>query len=317
MKQWMTTSNVLATLAVVLAMTGAGATAYAAIVLTGANVRNETLTGVDVKDYSLSYLDVSSTTQTQLKAMVGPQGFAGPQGVPGRQGSQGVAGPKGPDAARAYSFITAEDKFNLVKPDSTGMVNPDPSWDCTFNHTLPAFLGLPANCAGYNPYFPHWAYDCDHPTTIRFCGLGVNGYGTNGSGATRLESYTQGVVSFSGDENGSFVTLMGAGNIVVNASLSLMRSENDPYTSRVSCQAEARHAASQNTYTRLGVPTVVSASDVYEISHITIAAAGYFTTPGEYDFRVTCRMVDEYDDNDSIDNWTFISGNASATTTEM
>lgn len=60
MKKKLTYSNVMASVAVFVAL---GGTSYAAAKLTGADVRNGSLTGADVKDRSLTAKDLKSTAR--------------------------------------------------------------------------------------------------------------------------------------------------------------------------------------------------------------------------------------------------------------
>lgn len=89
-------------LALIIAL---GGTSYAAVVVTSANVRNESLTGADVRNGSLAGADVRngsirsadvgdrSLLARDFAAGQLPQGATGPQGPAGAQGAQGPAGP--------------------------------------------------------------------------------------------------------------------------------------------------------------------------------------------------------------------------------
>jgi hypothetical protein len=86
---------VVAVIALIVAMSGTG---YAALTITGKNVRNGSLTGADVRNNTLASIDVKNGNLLakdfkagQLPA--GPQGAQGPQGPQGPQGAQGVQGP--------------------------------------------------------------------------------------------------------------------------------------------------------------------------------------------------------------------------------
>lgn len=315
MKRWLTTSNVLATIAMLCALTGSSiAAVWAAPLLTGANVRNGTLTGADVKDLSLSSSNLTSAASTALKAQVGPVGDKGATGPVGNKGSKGRTGPVGVDAAKAYSYITADDTTSFVSPKTNAKVNPDPSQPCNNAGTI-FILAYGSTCAPYAPYFPHWRYDCDSAFS-RYCGSSKT-IGSAGAGATLLQTNANGVVGFTGDENGSFVTLMGAGNVLVTASLTLMHPEEDLFNSRVACQPRVRRSNTSDLYTNLGVPTIVSAADSAELVTITVTGAARFEAAGDYDYEISCQMLDEYTTGTAVDNWYFISGNATATTTEL
>ncbi len=73
------------------------ATATAAIVITGANVKNNSLTGADIKNGSLSSTDLSAASLAKLRAggAAGPKGDAGSAGPAGVKGDTGATGAKG------------------------------------------------------------------------------------------------------------------------------------------------------------------------------------------------------------------------------
>lgn len=80
----------IAYLALFLAL---GGSAYAAVTVTGKNIKDGTVTGRDVKNRSLSTSELTPTALGSLKGQPGP---AGPQGSKGDRGEQGPAGPTGP-----------------------------------------------------------------------------------------------------------------------------------------------------------------------------------------------------------------------------
>jgi hypothetical protein len=69
-----------------------GGTAYAAVTVTGKNIKDGTITGKDVKNRSLGTSKLSATAVSSLTGEPGP---AGPQGPQGQRGPQGAAGPVG------------------------------------------------------------------------------------------------------------------------------------------------------------------------------------------------------------------------------
>lgn len=85
----LTYANVMATLALFVAL---GGTSYAAIVVTGANVRDESLTGRDVRNGSLEAAELSARARASMK---GQQGDAGSDGANGRDGQRGADGERG------------------------------------------------------------------------------------------------------------------------------------------------------------------------------------------------------------------------------
>lgn len=102
----MSYANVMATLAVFVALGGTG---YAAVVITGKQVKNNSLTGADVKNGSLATADIHdfSLLRKDFKrgqVPAGPRGRQGPAG-PG-DGATGPAGPAGPTGGTGPSGPT-------------------------------------------------------------------------------------------------------------------------------------------------------------------------------------------------------------------
>ena len=65
-----------------------GGTAGAAKLLSGKDIKDNSITGADVKDRSLTAADFRGS-------VVGPAGPAGPKGDPGQPGTPGTPGPAG------------------------------------------------------------------------------------------------------------------------------------------------------------------------------------------------------------------------------
>jgi Collagen triple helix repeat (20 copies) len=76
-----------------------GGTAYAAVTVTGKNIKDGTVTGRDVKNRSLGTNELSPTAVSSLKGQPGPAGSQGDKGAPGPTGPIGPAGPKGETGA--------------------------------------------------------------------------------------------------------------------------------------------------------------------------------------------------------------------------
>ena len=89
-------ANVTSTLALCLAL---GGTSYAAVAITGKDVKNGTLSGKDLKKNALTTREVKSRSllAADFKAGELPSGERGPQGVQGPQGERGPAGAAGVD----------------------------------------------------------------------------------------------------------------------------------------------------------------------------------------------------------------------------
>ena len=72
-----------------------GGSAYAAVTVTGKQIKDGTVTGKDVKNRSLGAAKLSAGA---LGSLAGERGPAGPQGAPGAKGEPGKQGPIGPAA---------------------------------------------------------------------------------------------------------------------------------------------------------------------------------------------------------------------------
>jgi hypothetical protein len=92
-----------------------GGSAYAAVTVTGKDIKNGTITGKDVKNRSLGTTKLSPTAVSSLtgargpegpQGQRGPQGPAGPAGPKGDIGPAGPAGPAGPTGAQGPSGIS-------------------------------------------------------------------------------------------------------------------------------------------------------------------------------------------------------------------
>jgi hypothetical protein len=111
-----TYSNVAATLALFVAL---GGTSYAAITITGGNVRNGSLTGSDLKDGSVEGRDVAGGSLTSSDVKNGSLlagDFKAGELPAGAQGPAGPAGPQGP--AGATSVVAR--RTNAIVPATSG-----------------------------------------------------------------------------------------------------------------------------------------------------------------------------------------------------
>jgi hypothetical protein len=95
MRKKLTYANVMATVAVFVAL---GGSSYAAVTITGKDIKDGTVTGKDVKDRSLTAKDFSGSVAGPQgkRGKTGATGATGPAGAPGSQGIQGVQGIQGP-----------------------------------------------------------------------------------------------------------------------------------------------------------------------------------------------------------------------------
>lgn len=97
-----TYSNVAATLALFFALSGT-AFAGAQLMITGANVKDRSLTGSDVANHSIGVLKLTRGTVAQLRGVRGAAGRAGavgPAGANGQAGKDGAPGASGPAGTR-------------------------------------------------------------------------------------------------------------------------------------------------------------------------------------------------------------------------
>ena len=85
---------VLAVVAVMLVMS-AGAGATAALMITGKQIKNGSVTGIDIRNRSLAAKDLSRSARLKLRGQAGPAGPAGLQGPAGATGPQGARGETG------------------------------------------------------------------------------------------------------------------------------------------------------------------------------------------------------------------------------
>lgn len=85
-------------LVVLLLVLATGSAATAGSLITGAQVKNGSLTGKDVRDRSLTAGDLAPGAVPS--AVPGPSGPAGPVGEAGPRGSDGAPGPEGPAGPR-------------------------------------------------------------------------------------------------------------------------------------------------------------------------------------------------------------------------
>jgi hypothetical protein len=111
-----TYANVMATLALFVAV---GGTSYAAIQVTGRNVKNSSLTGKDVRNSSLTGADIRNRSLRSADFKPGqlPAGSPGPRGATGAKGAKGDKGDPGvpgEDATRLWA---------VINPDGTTGVN--------------------------------------------------------------------------------------------------------------------------------------------------------------------------------------------------
>ena len=79
--------------ALVALFVAVGGSSYAAVMVTGKNIKNGSVTGKDVKNRTLGTKKLSKTAISSLRGQTGPPGLQGPGGPAGNTGPVGPAGP--------------------------------------------------------------------------------------------------------------------------------------------------------------------------------------------------------------------------------
>jgi hypothetical protein len=110
----LTYANVMASIAVFIAL---GGSSYAAIKVTGKEVRDASLTGKDLKNESVRSADVSGLTSRDFAAGQLPAGAPGAKGDAGPAGPQGPAGKDGADGAKGDKGDDGE-PGPLIQPEA-------------------------------------------------------------------------------------------------------------------------------------------------------------------------------------------------------
>jgi hypothetical protein len=102
-------ATAIAIVALVLAGTG---TATAALVITGANIKDRTVAGRDLKNHTIG---AKKLRKRVIATMSGQKGERGPAGQAGPAGPAGAAGPAGPSAAYVDNLPgTITDQFTRI-----------------------------------------------------------------------------------------------------------------------------------------------------------------------------------------------------------
>lgn len=92
----------VAVLALVIAVSSS---ATAALVITGKQIKNNSVTTKDIKDGNLKTADLSAAAKAELKGNAGPAGPAGEKGATGATGPAGPTGATGPSGIGGYQTI--------------------------------------------------------------------------------------------------------------------------------------------------------------------------------------------------------------------
>ncbi len=121
MRRHLTYSNVIATLALFIAL---GGTSYAAVKITSRNVVDGSLTGKDLKKRSVQLNRLKGTLPAGARGAKGDTGATGAPGSPGAPGAKGDTGPAGPvDPGR---FVSSTGLYEVsVGPGAWQSLNPN------------------------------------------------------------------------------------------------------------------------------------------------------------------------------------------------
>lgn len=308
-----TVPNVLATLAVCASLTGS---AYAAIMVTGGNVRNSTLTGADVKNSSLSSLNFPFSTRLAV-GVKGDRGDQGPQGLRGDTGRPGTKGDKGTPAPRAFTFQTTGQGYSArIKGPQP---NPAPGETLASCATVAADPWV--NCGGGSQMdssgvlrFPRWNYGCPY----NHCGTGDYSF-------PRMTTSYYTVMSTSTNSNGGFLDMPFDGTILINASAVFYPQRTDSQQ-RLDCQLQVSRVLNglPQAPVDVGVPVLVyryvegdaaspGARNRQERLLNVSATGAIAQTAGVFETQFACRSQD--DSGDPNDRLEFVDGNMSALST--
>jgi hypothetical protein len=88
-----------------------GGSAYAAVTITGSNIKDGTITGTDIKNRSLGTEKLNAAARSSLagqRGPAGPQGPTGDTGPAGPQGPKGGTGPTGPQGPKGDAGPAAD-----------------------------------------------------------------------------------------------------------------------------------------------------------------------------------------------------------------
>lgn len=308
------TSNALATVAVLISLTG---TAVAATVFTGASVRDETLTGADVRNLSLGANDVSLTAQTQLRVR-GNQGAPGATGQPGIDGAtgdpgrQGGTGPKGDPAPRAFTFQTAARSTRIGSHEANPASTVDPD-ECVAGDLLINCMGAPLTTIDGQLRYPRWNYHCMSvfgDADTKHCNVAA-------VSVPRLTRSLNPVLVTSENPSGGLLQMNADGTIVLNASATFYTQRYSVIQQRLECQLQVARVENGVMLDPIdvGVP-----SSTYRFMNqdttkrnererlLTIAVTGAIdVTAGSYETQLSCRAPDDTGtDNERLE---FIEGN--------
>lgn len=297
MRRHFSYANITASIALFLAL---GGTAFAAIVVTGANVRNSTLTGLDVKNYTLGTADLSAAAKRSFKGATGP---AGATGITGLRGPTGPTGPKGDTGANgaAAEVVTSFASRDAGFVTNNNMNTPNGGARNWYDY----------NCAGIGDDAGPCVNDNGNQPNSGSLVLPLTGSGD-------MVVALQGMSKAPGEDRHQFssnnnIIIPWSTNLTGMASVTLFRSHpvggSPTIHGRAECALQYANSATPSTFANLGEPQSVSSFGSRELVSLTIVGSKDLS-PGTYNVRVHCR--DEDRTSDSNYDWYFVSGNLTA-----
>ena len=311
LRRAITVPNVLATVALLVSLTG---TSYAAMVVTGKNIKDSSITGVDVKNRSITSMDFTSGARTAL-AVRGPDGPRGPQGDTGVAGSSGPKGNPGARASRAFSFVNVEDTQVLATLGTLNVAaGSDPCFKARIDDTFSPFK---PTCLADNTgvQYDRWNNDCD--SISHYCNFRRRAPSLAGRLSTDYTVLMK-VGMGSGSNDGGFLSLDRPGNIIVTGSAVFFHSEGDSH-SRIQCQPQVRLTGSSSEAIPMDTPTILSSALDDQLVTMSFTGGANIASVApplaNYDFQLQCKELDD-DGTDDFTDWWFVKGNLNATSTE-
>ena len=304
MTRHFTYANVIGTIALVLAMS---TTAYAAIVLTGKNVKDGTIAAIDVKDGSLSQAELSAAGKA---AFVGAQGGAGSKGWAGSSGTAGPSGPDGIVGSRAKLVSRwASASSGLVRSSGEPVPNDQfkVDWD---SPSYSSFSGGPFNNMRAGGQYTEFGLTSAWQPIVRLTDMPAATAPATAEGSAPLSIpwganlNATGSLTFLHRNHGESVTDHGATAATRGTRLH----------DRIMCKlAYGAPGTNPTGYVQMGVPTFASSNVRHELRQVSLIgdanAAASGVPAGNYNVAVLCRDPDA---RAGSTKWSFVSGNLSA-----
>lgn len=154
-------ANVIATLALFVAL---GGSSYAAIKVTGKNVRDSSLSGRDIKNSTLTSSDVKNRSLLAADFRAGqlPAGPQGPQGAQGPQGIPGVKGDAGAPATKLWARVSGAGAL-VAGSGATGVARTEAGrYNVSFNQNVSGCAWV--SSSDFRGIGDGWGVHVDHGT---------------------------------------------------------------------------------------------------------------------------------------------------------